>query len=125
MPSATRMTGAPRCRLGLSLAAVGPIRGCNPVVLLRLGPQAEESPPDPARPRRGDRWVERPRSIARRSSRCAGFGDPIDALTIYFLGNEIEIEFLLDYACEEAADGMLLPVGRLHDRGNRGALWFV
>src|SRR5882672_4658168 len=45
--SGTRMTRTGRYRLGLWLA-VGPIRGRNPVVLLRLGPQAEESRPVPA-----------------------------------------------------------------------------
>src|SRR5258705_8562790 len=80
---------------------------------------------DPAHPRQLDRWVERARSVARPSSRRARFGDPIDALIVYLLGNEIEVELLLDHACEEAADRMLLPVGRLHDRSDRGALGFV
>src|SRR3979490_3434923 len=59
---------------------------------------------DPAHPRQLDRWVEGARSVARPSSRRAGFGDPIDALLVYFLGLQIEIEFLLHHACEEAAD---------------------
>jgi hypothetical protein len=42
-------------------------------------------------------------------------------LTVYLLGDKIEVEFLLDHAGKEAADRMLPPVRRLHDRGDGGA----
>src|SRR6266404_8845789 len=77
---------------------------------------------DPAHPRQRDRPVEWAQSVARPSSRRARFGDPVDALTVYLPGDEVEAELLLDHAREKSADGMLLPVCRLHDRGDRCAL---
>src|ERR1700746_1965361 len=47
--------------------------------------------------------------------------DPVDPLAIDLLRDEIEAKLLAHYTGEEAADRMLLPARRLHDRRNGGA----
>src|SRR5262249_36442829 len=51
----------------------------------------------------------------------ATVSDPVDPLATDLLGDEIEAKLLAPYAGEEAADRMLLPARRLHDRSNGGA----
>src|SRR5450759_3108085 len=41
--------------------------------------------------------------------------DAIDSLRASFFGHERQAEPLAHHACEEAADRVLLPIGRLHD----------
>jgi hypothetical protein len=45
--------------------------------------------------------------------------DAIDLGTVGFLRTQIEAEFFAHHASEEAADRVLLPMGRAHD-GNNG-----
>src|SRR5262245_42746926 len=44
--------------------------------------------------------------------------DAVDALAVDRLGLERETKLLAHDACEEATHRVLLPAGRLHDRGN-------
>src|SRR6266403_1230772 len=68
-----------------------------------------------------DRQVWGPRSVEQPSSGLGGFGDPIGALTINLLGDQVKVELFLDHAGKEAPNRMLLPIRCLHDRRNRGA----
>src|ERR1700746_2463699 len=52
----------------------------------------------------------------------APVGDAIDPVTVYFLRAQIKAEPLAHHPSEEAADRMLLPMGRAHDGSNRGSL---
>src|SRR6266851_3633942 len=81
------------------------VRSEKPLCTSRATGLSASPAADPARPRRQDRWVERALSVARQSPPRARFGDPVDALTVYLLGDEVEFELLLDYAREKSADG--------------------
>src|SRR5262249_32223826 len=48
--------------------------------------------------------------------------DAVPALAVGLLGVKRQLELLADDACKESPDGMLLPSGRLHDRGDGRAL---
>ena len=59
-------------------------------------------------------------------ARSAGIGastaavdDTIDPLTVDFLRVEVEAELFAHHPSEEAADRVLLPMGRAHDGSNR------
>src|SRR6266851_2193043 len=82
--------------------------------------------PYPAPPDRSPRAAWRSSGATARS---AGFGtstpavdDAIDPLTVDFLGVEVEAELFAYHTSEEAADRVLLPMGRAHDGSNRRAL---
>ena len=48
--------------------------------------------------------------------------DAIDPMTVHLLGLKIEAELFAHHASEEAADRVLLPMGRAHDGRNRCSL---
>ena len=48
--------------------------------------------------------------------------DAIDPVPIDFLGTQIKAELLAHHAGKEAADRVLLPMGRPHDGSNRRSL---
>src|SRR5260370_34095432 len=55
-------------------------------------------------------------------ARTAAVDDAIDPVTIDLLRGQIEAEPLAHHTSEEAADRMLLPMGRAHDGSNRRSL---
>src|SRR5580700_325853 len=58
-----------------------------------------------------------------RGSLCLGAADdPISALALGLFRNEVQAKLLAHHACEEAAHGMLLPAGDVHDFRDRRAL---
>src|SRR5262245_13933290 len=61
------------------------------------------------------------RGAGLRTGSAAG-GDAIDPMTVDLFGLKIEAELLAHYASEEAADRVLLPIGRADDGGNRRSL---
>src|SRR5437899_93065 len=94
------------------------------ILLLANGAaQAEEPRPSPGSA--GDAWLDSlPLGVVSLGFRLGGLGrdDAVDPLTVSLLGFEREAKLLAHHPCEEPADGMLLPAGRLHDRRDRRPL---
>ncbi len=63
--------------------------------------------------------------LARFGTSAAGPNDAVGAITVDLLRTELQSKLLTHHPCKKTANGMLLPVGRLHDRrdgGTRGSL---
>src|SRR5207253_8945699 len=55
-------------------------------------------------------------------ARTTAVDDAIGPVTVDFLRAQIEAKPFAHHTGEEAADGVLLPLGRAHDRSNRPSL---
>src|SRR6266851_5150253 len=81
------------------------VRSGKPLYTSRATGLSASLPADPAHPRQRDRWLVWGQSVAPPSSRRARFGDPVGALIVHLLGDEVEAENLLNHAREKTADG--------------------